>query len=220
MPAVSRTVTNRLRPTGGVTIPISMLTTMMMPKWMGSMPRLARDREGDWHEDQDDCRRLHEVAGDQQDQVDDDEELPRARRPARDDGPPRCSAGCSSVVSTCAKRKALAMMKSSITVTLALSTSTCGMSTNFRPIRDRRTAPTRRRDGGDRRRLGRGEDAAIDAAQDDHEQQQAPDRLRPDRQHLAPGGRAAGAADSERGRDVDRDHEREAQHRGRAPIRR
>ena len=31
-------VTNRLRPTGGVIMPISMLTTMMMPRWIGSMP--------------------------------------------------------------------------------------------------------------------------------------------------------------------------------------
>lgn len=31
-------VTNRLSPTGGVIMPISMLTTMMMPRWIGSMP--------------------------------------------------------------------------------------------------------------------------------------------------------------------------------------
>src|SRR3546814_14057775 len=31
-------VTNRLSPTGGVIMPISMFTTMMMPRWIGSMP--------------------------------------------------------------------------------------------------------------------------------------------------------------------------------------
>ncbi len=37
MPATPA-VTNRLSPTGGVIIPISMLTTMMMPRWIGSIP--------------------------------------------------------------------------------------------------------------------------------------------------------------------------------------
>ena len=31
-------VTKRFNPTGGVIIPISILTTMIIPKWMGSMP--------------------------------------------------------------------------------------------------------------------------------------------------------------------------------------
>src|SRR5688572_31132975 len=31
-------VTNRFNPTGGVTMPISMLTVMIIPKWIGSMP--------------------------------------------------------------------------------------------------------------------------------------------------------------------------------------
>ncbi|MNZ72889.1 hypothetical protein D3C78_912800 [compost metagenome] len=35
---VTAEVTNRLRPTGGVIRPISMFTTMMMPRWIGSMP--------------------------------------------------------------------------------------------------------------------------------------------------------------------------------------
>ena len=37
MPATPE-VTNKFNPTGGVIIPISMLTTMMMPRWIGSMP--------------------------------------------------------------------------------------------------------------------------------------------------------------------------------------
>ena len=35
---VTAEVTNRLRPTGGVIRPISMFTTMMMPRWIGSIP--------------------------------------------------------------------------------------------------------------------------------------------------------------------------------------
>ena len=31
-------VTKRFKPTGGVIIPISMFTTMMIPKWIGSIP--------------------------------------------------------------------------------------------------------------------------------------------------------------------------------------
>ncbi|CRZ82490.1 Uncharacterised protein [Vibrio cholerae] len=31
-------VTNRFKPTGGVIMPISMFTTIMMPRWIGSMP--------------------------------------------------------------------------------------------------------------------------------------------------------------------------------------
>ena len=35
---VTPEVTNRFKPTGGVIMPISMFTVMMMPKWIGSMP--------------------------------------------------------------------------------------------------------------------------------------------------------------------------------------
>ena len=31
-------VTNKFNPTGGVTIPISIFTTIMIPKWIGSIP--------------------------------------------------------------------------------------------------------------------------------------------------------------------------------------
>ena len=65
-------------------IPISIFTTMMMPRWIGSMPSLDRNWEDQWRNDDQKTRGLHKLAPDQKDNIDHDQEgdWPKPRLPA------------------------------------------------------------------------------------------------------------------------------------------
>ncbi|MCY1550760.1 hypothetical protein D9M68_870350 [compost metagenome] len=127
---VTPLVTNRFRPTGGVTMPISMFTTMITPRWIGSMPssvamgnrigaRIRMMPVGSMKLPAISRMMLttsRNIQGD----------MPTARM---------CSAivcGMRSVVSTWANSRALATMNISITVVLADSRNTSGMSLTLR----------------------------------------------------------------------------------------